>query len=282
MILSHRLSHAVAFLAGGLLLAAPAFAQSPNERIEKGYTKPSSRKEIAFPFQGVISKVAVKEGDLVKAGQLLMAQDEVIEATRLKGLKLEADRSLVIKAKEASLANKEVELKRKTDLFNKKALAESEFLAAQLEVVLALAEVNVEKYQGTVKAADVELQSARLDRMKLFAPTDGVVEKITLTEGEVADIDKPSILLLDNDPLYLEVRTLPTNIVQALKKGQELDVRYPDGQWQKAKINQIAAEADARSGTQSIRLELPNPEKRSSGLQMDVKVPTPPAQTAGR
>jgi RND family efflux transporter MFP subunit len=279
--LSFRFSTTLALIAGGLLFASPGMAQSPGELIEKGFTKPSSCKELSFAFQGVIAKVEVKEGELVKAGQTLMTQDELIESTRLRGLKLEADRSLVVKAKEATLANKQVVLKRKQELFNKRALSESELQEAQLDVVLAEAEVELERYQGTVKAADVDLQTVRLDRMKLVAPTDGVVEKINLTAGEVADIDKPSVVLLDNDPLYIEVRTLPTSVVQSLKPGQELQVRYPREGWKPAIINQVAAEADARSGTQAIRLELANPEKRSSGLQMEVKIPSVP-QTAER
>jgi multidrug resistance efflux pump len=120
----------------------------------------------------------------------------------------------------------------------------------------------------------VKLQEVRVDQMSMRSPVDGIVEKISLSEGEVANIDKPSIVILKNNPLYIEVKTLQSSIVAGLKSGQELQVRYPNEEWRTAKINQISAEADARSGMQAIRLEIANPEGRSAGLEIEVRVPT--------
>jgi multidrug efflux pump subunit AcrA (membrane-fusion protein) len=115
MLLTAALS--TCLFAGGSLARA--------EIIEKGYSKPSSRKELAFANQGLIDKVNVKEGQAVKAGTVLMEQDERIEAARLAGLKLDADRTLLIEAKKAALANKQVQLKRKQELFTRSALSQT-------------------------------------------------------------------------------------------------------------------------------------------------------------
>jgi RND family efflux transporter MFP subunit len=269
------------FLYAGL--TAPAAAQpTPGEIVEKGYTKPSSRKELAFSFQGLIGEVKVKEGQAVKAGDVLMVQDVRIEQARLAGLTLDADRTLVIEAKKAAHANKIVQLKRKQDLFKRGALSESELQEAELDAVLAGAEVGVEKHQQEVKVADVKLQDIRVDQMTMTAPVDGIVEKLNLGTGEVADIDKPALVLLKNDPLYVEIKTLKANVVGGLKHGQELQVRYPGEDWRTAKINQISAEADARSGMQAIRLEMPNSEARSAGLEVEVRVPAAAVAAAAK
>ncbi len=252
------------------------------ERIEQGVTAPSSRRELAFPYQGIIGQVAVKEGDRVKKGDVLMKQDDRIERKRLEAIALEADRSLVINAKQAALENKEVELRRKTELFQRKALSESEFLSAELEVKLAQAEVEVSKHEQKTKVSEKELQEVRVEYMTLLSPIDGIVEKIVQKEGEVADIDKPSIVIVKNDPMYIELKTLPTHVVQALSSGQELDVRYPKGEWEKAKINLIVPVADARADTQTIRLEMPNPKNRSTGLTMEVRIPAVMTTAAGK
>ncbi|HEX8340754.1 MAG TPA: HlyD family efflux transporter periplasmic adaptor subunit [Tepidisphaeraceae bacterium] len=264
------------------LILAGAAPVTPGETVEKGYTRPSSRKELAFSFQGLIGEVKVKEGQAVKAGDVLMMQDVRIEEARLAGLTLDADRTLVIEAKKAAHANKIVQLKRKQDLFSRGALSESELQEAELDVVLAAAEVEVEKHQQQVKVADVKLQDVRVDQMTMKAPVDGIVEKLNLGTGEVADIDKPAIVLLKNDPLYIEIKTLKTAVVAGLKGGQELQVRYPGEEWRPAKINQISAEADARSGMQAIRLEIANPEARSAGLEVEVRVPAVPVTTAAK
>ncbi|MDB5326483.1 MAG: hypothetical protein JWM57_2052 [Phycisphaerales bacterium] len=267
------------FLAAGFAAALPSFgvAQVPagGSMITQGVTQPSRRVELAFSFQGIILKVDVKDGDSVKAGQELMRQDDRIETSRLEGLKLDADRTLLIKAKQATLDNKRLVVKRKEDSWKKGATTISEYQEAQLDVTLAEAEVELARHEALTKSADVSLQTTHVELLALKAPIDGVVEKVIQTEGEVADIQKPSIVVVKNDPLYIDVKTLKTSIVQKLKKGDTLAVRYPgEEEWKPATINLIAPVADARSDTQAIRLEMPNPDGRSTGLGIDVKIST--------
>ena len=267
------------FLAVGFAAALPSSASAQagtgSSLITQGVTQPSRRVELAFSFQGIILKVDVKDGDTVKAGQELMRQDDRIEVSRLEGLKLDADRTLLIKAKQATLDNKRLVSKRKEDSWKKGGTTISELQEAQLDVVLAEAEVELARHDAMVKGADVTLQTTHVELLALKAPIDGVVEKVIQTEGEVADIQKPSIVVVKNDPLYIDVKTLKTSIIQKLKKGDTLAVRYPgEEEWKPATINLIAPVADARSDTQAIRLEMPNPDGRSTGLGIDVKIPT--------
>lgn len=259
-----------------MALTSAGFAQTDTgaQTVEKGYTQPSYRKELAFSFQGIIAKVDVKEGDRVKAGAELMKQDDRMEEKRLQGLRLQADQTLLVKAKQATLENKKVEAKRVEGNYQKGAATESEMLQAKLDVTLAQAEVELAQHDQVVKTADADLQEVHVKLLSLKSPMDGIVEKIVQGEGEVANIDKPSIVVVKNDPLYIELKTMPVATVQKLKVGDTLDVRYPgEDAWQKATINFIAPVANAGAGTQAIRLEMPNPEHRSTGLAIDVKIP---------
>jgi membrane fusion protein, multidrug efflux system len=279
-VIKYRLTNHVwaGLLAGGLCcttLLAQSSAAVDATVIEKGVTQPSKRVEMAFNVQGVIGKVNVVEGDVVRAGQALMQQDDKGERARLEALQIEADQTALIKGKTAILENKRLVAKRKYENFLKKAVAESESQEAQADAIAAEAEVEIAKQQGRQKEAEVRAQADRVEKMTLKCPVEsGIVEKVVQSQGEMANIDKPSIVLVRNDPLYIDVKTLPTNVVQRLKKGDTLPVRYPgDEQWHPATINFIAPVADARAGTQSIRLEMPNPDGRSTGLAVDVKIP---------
>lgn len=273
-----RVTAILAALSAGSLSLAQVPANA--EIIEKGVTVPSERQELAFRNQGIIDKVNVKEGDVIKANQPLMLQDDRIEKKRLEALTLEADRSLMIRAQLAKLENKKVELKRTQEMFDREAKSESELLQAKLEVTLAEAEWQVEQHNQRTKEAERDLQALRVEDAKLLAPADGIVEKIVQRKGEVADIDKPSIIVVKNDPLYIEVKTLSRDVVGTLKYGQELDVRYAGGEWQKAKINFIAPQANAAAQSHPIRLEMPNPEGRTTGQTIEVKIPAPPMAAA--
>jgi multidrug efflux pump subunit AcrA (membrane-fusion protein) len=138
--------------------------------------------------------------------------------------------------------------------------------------------------------ADVAEQKARIEQKKLFSRIDGIVSEITTHEGELAtnsnDPQHPgTITVVKNDPLYVEV-DLPSDLVKQLKadtKNKTLQVQYVDDKttWHDAKIHFIKPEADPRSNTEHVQLEMANPEGRSSGLQVTVRMPAGNAAPAG-
>src|SRR5688572_8805001 len=93
-------------LGGSLAMAAEPFM--PN-----GVTKPCNRVEMAVPTQGIVKEVPVKPGDPVKVGQLLVQLDDEVERKKLEATEIEAKSDVQIRAAEADLAQKKVELERK-------------------------------------------------------------------------------------------------------------------------------------------------------------------------
>jgi len=259
-------------------LAAPSIAQVRNENGEvsvTGITQPSKRSKPAFHGAGVIGKVAVKEGDIVKSGQLLMAQDQEIEALELERLMAEANSQARMEFALADLNVKKAVEKRKTSgeagVFSLAEQEEATLDRVSREKSLDIAQL--EQSQNKIKAKQ---QEAKVKRMNLVSPIDGIVEKIEVWEGEMVagDPNKPAIVVVKNDPMYVEIRDLNTRQVAMLKGGETLDVKYPDEKaWKKAKIAHIAPVADPSSDTQLVRLELPNPENKATGLPIQVKLP---------
>ena len=259
-------------------LAANSSAQVRNENGEvsvTGITQPSKRSKPAFYGAGVIGKVAVKEGDVVKPGQLLMAQDQEIEALELERLMAEANSAARIEFAKADLDVKiAVEKRKKGGEAGVFSLAEQE--EATLDRISREKSLDIaalEQSQNKIKARQ---QEAKVKRMNLLSPIDGIVEKIEVWEGEMVagDPNKPAIVVVKNDPMYIEIRDLNTRQVALLKVGETMDVRYPgENAWKKAKITHISPVADASSDTQLVRLELPNPENKATGLPIQVKLP---------
>ena len=259
-------------------LAVPAHAQVRNENGEvsvTGITQPSKRSKPSFYGAGVIGKVAVKEGDVVKTGQLLMAQDQEIEALELERLLAEANSAARVEFAQADLDVKiAVEKRKKGGEAGVFSLAEQE--EATLDRVSrekSLDIANLEQSQNKIKARQ---QEAKVKRMNLLSEIDGIVEKIDVWEGEMVagDPSKPAIVVVKNDPMYIEIRDLNTRQVALLKVGETMDVKYLDApRWVPAKITHIAPVADASSDTQLVRLEMPNPENKATGLPIQVKLP---------
>src|SRR5690349_12544175 len=69
-----------------------------------GHTAPKEKRAQNFDLPGVVDKLLVKEGDKVKAGDLLAQQDTSVDEAHLESLKVVAESELEIKAEEAQLA----------------------------------------------------------------------------------------------------------------------------------------------------------------------------------
>lgn len=245
------------------------------EQIVDAVTAPSQRLELAMPLVGVVREVPVREGDRITRGQLLLQQDDAAEQARLQGLKLRADVTLAVRGREADLALKKIIYDRKRRLFEQGGGNESEMQEAETDMKLAEIAVEREKHEGAVAAADALAQEERVRQMRLLSPIEGFVEKIENGVGESTDPQRPSIIVVQVDPLDIEIKGLGSRQAAGLRVGQVLQVRYsPQEEWQQAKVKYIAPVVDARSDTQLVKLSLPNPSGRYAGLKMQVRIPT--------
>ena len=276
----HRL--ATLSLLSGLALLIPLSSASTADEpspatslIVTGITKPSKERRLSFASPGLVSDVLVKEGDAVKKGQVLAKQDSRQDEFALKSMLLEANSDDKIVYSKEDLADKQVVLKRKQELFaNDRAASQSELEEAELAVKLAAAQIALAQIEHDQKGFDSEKEKVKIEQMQIISPIDGIIEKINVGEGEMADPQSRdgSIMVGQWDPLWLELH-LPSSQASQLKMNQELPAKYDNGQWQTAKII-FFEKVDAASDTEMVRLELPNPDSgHLPGLHMQVKLP---------
>jgi RND family efflux transporter MFP subunit len=285
---NHRL-YAWTFASLGLLaLARPQTrAAEPQSGSFPGITVPSQRGQLSLKIPDVIRIVHVKPGDVVKKGQLLLSEDTREEEVNLKIIKAEADSDVTlkaadvaIKAAEATKRNREVELKRQELMFAQKVAGQADLDKAKLDVEISGLEIEKAKLdfeKAQIEQAQRKFQAERqaflIERMQIKSPFDGEVVEVLVKEGEVLDPQKPAIVVVKLDTLWVEVH-LPVEITANLKNGQELEVLYGGAAKPvKATVFYLSPEADAGANTQLTRLELPNPENRRAGMNVQVLVP---------
>jgi RND family efflux transporter MFP subunit len=268
----------VAAVSGGSAFGAEPGA---NDKVVTAYTQSSERAKLAFRQMGLALEVPVKEGDRVKAGQVLIQQDDRLEKKQYESLKMQGESELKIEAQAKDLALKETELKRLTGLRTKNVVSQVELERAQLDRDLSEAQLKVAREEKEVKRLDAESMAVRLEQMKMRSPFDGEVEKIDSKVGEATDPQKPSLIVVKNDPLWIIVN-LPNRVTDNLKTGDALDVRYSDKDdaaftekqpWMKAEVSFLSPSGDAGALKRLVRLTLPNGGGTSSGREIQIRLP---------
>jgi RND family efflux transporter MFP subunit len=280
-----RSAYAKALLAGlslaGLSMAASAADDSTASlnNTFQGHTAPIERRAQNFDVPGVIDKILVKEGEAVKAGQLIAQQNTSVDEAQLKAAQLIANSTLEVEAEEAQLKADAIDFERKKQLFAQHSISPSEYDDAEVKVTIDALKVKHAKENREKATYDVAATEAKIHQKQMFARTDGVISEIATHEGELADTQHPAITVVKNDVVYVEV-DLPADVVSRLKASgmkTPLKVRYVDegekGAWHDATVHFIKPEADPQSNFEHVQLEMPNPEMRSEGLQVTVKLP---------
>jgi len=277
---------AATLIVGSITAVARAEDRAPISFAAAGVsviTQPSETRHLPFPSAGIIRENAVKEGDRVKSGQILMKQDTDLDQKEAERLKVEAESDSRIEAAKADYDVKKIEYDRKSqnpNAYNASEIDESKAKLIEAEKSVKVAEE--EKLQAKIK---YDQQNVRLTKMELHTPIDGVVQKVNFDVGEMSDPQNKDgvVVVVKNDPLYVEIRGLTTMQVSTLKVGEKLQVRYQnDGkdEWKEAAINFITPVADAGADRQLVKLSMPNPEGRDAGLRMELKLPKKLQDTA--
>lgn len=291
-----RSTMAKAVLAGLTVAGTAALASAADDATPpvvntfQGHTAPIEKRAQNFDVPGVIDKILVKEGDKVKAGDLIAQEDTSADKAKLDAAELVANSTLEIAAEEAQLDKDKVVLERQTKAYKQGVVDPTTYDEARVTVTIDQLKVDHAKEDKQKAAFDVSESKARIHQKEMHARVDGVVSEIATHEGELADTQHPAITIVKNDTLYVEV-DLPADVVRRLKAAgtkTPLKVRYVDegdsGVWRDATVHFIKPEADAQSNFEHVQLQMPNPEMRSAGLQVTVKLPdnlvAPVAQSA--
>ncbi|HHW58734.1 MAG: efflux RND transporter periplasmic adaptor subunit [Bacteroidales bacterium] len=164
-----------------------------------GKIQPVKEVKISPDVSGEIIEILVKEGDKVKAGQVLAKiNTDIYKATyEQASAQLQAQKANLantearLKQTEAQLLNAQLNFNRQKQLYEKGAISSSEYETAETNYKVAKAEYEAAKQ--SVKAAEFTVASVEasmdealknLNRTTIIAPLSGVVTKLSVEVGE--------------------------------------------------------------------------------------------------
>ncbi len=213
-----------------------------------GALRAVSQAIVKSKVAGEMAEVLVKEGDAVKAGQLLARVDETDYRARLN------ERAAALEASRAQAKFAEQSRRKYEELLVKKFISETAYENYQTNA-------DVTEKQAQAAAAQVEQARKALDDTRVLAPIDGSVSERALQRGDKAAVDSRLFTIVDLRRLELEA-PVPAAEVPHLAVGQEVRFKV-EGFGDKEFVGAIARINPAtQPGTRSILIyvEIPNPD----------------------
>ena len=173
-----------------------------------GTLRPLNQTTVKAKVSGEIRQVAVREGDGVKAGQLIVRFDTADLDARL------AERIGALEASRAQFALAEKTREQNRLLLKQKFISQTAYDAA---------ESNLSVTQGTLRSNEAQVQLARiaLRDAQVTAPLSGVVAKRHVEPGEKVPFDAPLVTIVDLKEMELQAM-VPANDIPELAIGMKV------------------------------------------------------------
>jgi len=195
-----------------------------------GKIQPETEVIISPDVSGEIVDLKVKEGDMVKLGQLLASiKPEVYISARDRSLaSLNSSKARFSQA-EAQYIQKELDYNRNKKLWEQQAISESVYETAMSAYQIAKAELDAAKY--SVKSAEAALSESQENLIKtsIHAPMAGTISMLLVEKGErvvgaqmmtgtemmrIADLDKMEVMVEVNENDIVSVNMEDTALIE--------------------------------------------------------------------
>lgn len=231
-------------------VAAPEASGAAAAGQTTGTTVAVTSAQIGPSASGIITTLAVDEGDTVKKGDLLFRLDTRDAALRVK----QAEAAL--RSAEVGLASAKLEWDRVQRLLAQNAIGQ-----AQADRVKS-------QYDGAVAGVDqakVALSMARkmLADNTVRAPFDGVITQRLKSVGEMVTTMPPSVVFILEDHGTLELKfRLPERALRTVKAGDQVTARFTAlGLERNAEIVRVSPNVDPRTRTVELVAVVDNPDR---------------------
>ncbi|MEL6970763.1 MAG: efflux RND transporter periplasmic adaptor subunit [Bacteroidota bacterium] len=194
---------------------------------------------------GRITNLSVKEGDVVRKGQLIAT----IDVESFQKQKEELQTAL-------DLAN---------DLYERQKRLWDQNIGSEIQYLQA--KNNKERLEKSIASVDLQLS-----KNKVYAPIGGVVEVLARQSGEVVAPGQPVVQVLNTAQLKIAA-DVPENYIRAVQRGERVDVAVPAlGMESSLPITRIGKTVDPANRTFVVEVKLPADAALKPNLLAEMKI----------
>jgi RND family efflux transporter MFP subunit len=255
-------------------MAQPMVSGGPSTSVldATGYVTARREATVSAQITGKLTEVLIEEGDHVKDGQVLARLDDTSQRAALAQAEAQLHSAQALLAQfEAQLAQDQRDVKRDEDLVQRKLVSEQAVEQARTLVITQTAQVEQQRKQIDLAAANVRSAQVQLDYCTVRSPFTGVVIAKAAQVGEIVSplsagggFTRTGIgTLVDMDSLEIEVDVNEAyiNRVQPKQPVESVLNAYPD--WRiPSHVIAIIPTADRSKATVKVRIGLDSKDDR--------------------
>jgi RND family efflux transporter MFP subunit len=153
---------------------------------------------------GVIARLDVDRGDVIRKGQTLGKLDDGVEEANLALAKARASSDHLVKSAQARLDFLRKKFGRAGQLMAHNFASQATADEAESDLKVAEQQLTDAKLNLEVARLDVKRYEQLLQQRQLVSPIDGVVVERTLVPGEYRNEQTPILTLAETNPLRVE------------------------------------------------------------------------------
>ena len=235
--------------------------------------EPHSVTELSTREEGVLEKVLVRRGDIVRKGQVVAKLESSLETIALDFAEARAKMKGDVESKQATLEYMQRQRDRITELYEDKAISFNDKDKADTDVRLAETELQVALDNQRLMQIERDRSARRLELRSIRSPVDGVIVEILLVPGEsVEDRAREIMVIAEVDPLNVEI-ILPAQQFGSVQVGTPAEITplLPGVPVRSADVAVVDRTIDAASDTFRVQLQLENKDYAiPGGIRCDI------------
>lgn len=218
-----------------------------------GFVLPETTLQITSPISGTIKEVAVKAGQPVKEGQLLVSYDQALLNASLQGQKA------AVEAAKAQVANAEKVYQNALSLSKQGYLSKIDLSNRQQSLLTA---------QAQLKRANADLDNSlkSFSQAKITAPFDGVIAAVNIKDDQNISTGAQVLTLVNLSKLELQTNVLIAKIAK-VHVGTEVKLTALglDGKSFAGKVSRISPVTSNNSLSVPLYVEIDNKDAALRG-----------------
>jgi RND family efflux transporter MFP subunit len=243
----------------GVTIAAVKPVQTDEVYETSGTIRSDRTSIISSRVMGTVTSLMVREGDMVKPGQLLLTIDESDARERMNAS------AMALESARQNRDLNEITWKRFSALFEQKTISTQEM--DQIEAKRNMANADFKRARAMAEEAKTFLAFTRI-----VAPAAGVVTKKQIDTGSMASPGMPLLVIEALGDAYAEA-AIDEGLSVKIKAGMPVEVTIDAlGRRLNGKVRDILPDISPSSRSFIVKIGLPDKELKS-GLFVRVKIP---------